>query len=144
MFNRSPILAVSALAVVLSSGAIAGEGMSGYKDTAKDNAATFSKLDTDNNGMLSSQEARAKASGTAHTEQLTKKWTELDTNQDGQLDQAEFARFEPADAARAGEMDNTNRNTDSGTYKMDSADDRVKGADPEDKMHNYGEDTDQQ
>ncbi len=47
----------------------------------------YNKLDTNNDGAISPIEAVAMPN-------LNDKWVELDTNADGQLDQAEFAKFE--------------------------------------------------
>lgn len=47
----------------------------------------FTKLDTDKDGMVSKKEA-------AKNKELTAKWSTLDTNKDGKLDQGEFAAFE--------------------------------------------------
>jgi len=44
-------------------------------------------LDTDNNGTLSQEEAKAIPG-------LSEQWETLDVNKDGQLDPAEFAKFE--------------------------------------------------
>lgn len=44
-------------------------------------------LDTDNNGTLSREEAKAVPG-------LSEQWDTLDANKDGQLDPAEFAKFE--------------------------------------------------
>ena len=44
-------------------------------------------LDTDNNGTLSQEEAKAIPG-------LSEQWEALDVNKDGQLDPAEFAKFE--------------------------------------------------
>lgn len=47
-------------------------------------------LDTDNDGLLSQEEAKAVPG-------LNDQWQTLDVNGDGKLDAAEFARFEPAE-----------------------------------------------
>ncbi len=47
----------------------------------------FSKLDADHSGTISQKEAAALPT-------LNKQWTQLDSNRDGSLDAAEFARFE--------------------------------------------------
>ena len=47
----------------------------------------FTKLDTDGDGMVSSEEATADPI-------LSKDWAEVDLNQDGQLERAEFSAFE--------------------------------------------------
>lgn len=50
---------------------------------------TFTKLDSDKDGMVSKKEA-------SKNKDLTSKWDTLDTNKDGKLDQGEFAAFETA------------------------------------------------
>lgn len=50
---------------------------------------TFTKLDSDKDGMVSKKEA-------SRNKDLTSKWDTLDTNKDGKLDQGEFAAFETA------------------------------------------------
>lgn len=68
-------LALSALALLVSSVAVAGDQIL-YRD-----------LDADQNGKISPDEAAAMPG-------LTSQWTRLDTNADGMLDQAEFAKME--------------------------------------------------
>ena len=68
-------LALTALALLVSSVAVAGEKMS-YKD-----------LDADQDGKISAEEAAASPT-------LTRQWTVLDANGDGAVDQAEFAKME--------------------------------------------------
>jgi len=48
----------------------------------------FSKIDTDQNGAISKKEAAALPT-------LSKEWDTYDSNTDGMLDEAEFAKFEP-------------------------------------------------
>jgi len=48
---------------------------------------TFTKLDSDKDGMVSKKEA-------SKNKDLTGKWDTLDSNKDGKLDQGEFAAFE--------------------------------------------------
>lgn len=52
-------------------------------------AATITDLDTDRDGLVSKREA-------AKNKDLNKKFSSLDSNRDGRLDSAEFARFEIA------------------------------------------------
>lgn len=87
-------LAVATLAASLSGVAIAGDYKSEHGESMSKTAPDFSQLDNDNNGMVSRTELR-NADAHVHTEKLTEKWSELDTNQDGNLDRSEFARFEP-------------------------------------------------
>jgi hypothetical protein len=47
----------------------------------------FTQLDTDGNGMISSEEAAADPT-------LVESWTAVDVNQDGQLERAEFSALE--------------------------------------------------
>ncbi|MGB5276651.1 MAG: EF-hand domain-containing protein [Gammaproteobacteria bacterium] len=68
-------LALTALALLVSSVAVAGDKIL-YRD-----------LDTDQNGLISAQEAAA-------SPELTSQWTRLDANADGMVDQAEFAKME--------------------------------------------------
>jgi hypothetical protein len=51
---------------------------------------SFNNLDKDGNGQVSKQEAQK------GNDQLSQQWDEFDSNQDGQLDRAEFAAFESA------------------------------------------------
>jgi hypothetical protein len=68
-------LAFAAASLLVSSAAFSGDNMM-YKD-----------LDTDRDGKISAQEATA-------SPQLTNQWMRLDTNADGMVDQAEFAKME--------------------------------------------------
>lgn len=47
----------------------------------------FTQLDTDGNGMISSEEAAADPT-------LVEEWTTIDLNNDGQLERAEFSALE--------------------------------------------------
>lgn len=73
--------------------ALTGAALAGGDKHAKDKVS-FNKLDTDSNGVVSMSELNT-ASDNPATDLLTEKWPNLDTNQDGNLDRAEFARFEP-------------------------------------------------
>ncbi len=77
-------LALSALALLVSSVAVAGD-------------QTYRALDADQNGKISPDEAAAMPG-------LTDQWTRLDTNADGMLDQAEFAKMEVRDMNQQREM----------------------------------------
>lgn len=81
MYKR---LTLSALALLVSSVAVAGDQM--YRD-----------LDADQNGKISPDEAAAMPG-------LTDQWTRLDTNADGMLDQAEFAKMEVREMNQQREM----------------------------------------
>lgn len=70
--NMKHLLAV--LAFTVAAGAAHADG-------------TFSKIDTDSSGTISKEEAAALPA-------LTDQWTNLDSNMDGALDEAEFAKFE--------------------------------------------------
>jgi hypothetical protein len=56
---------------------------------------TFTKLDSDKDGMVSKKEA-------SKNKDLTGKWDTLDTNKDGKLDQGEFAAFETGSSSGSG------------------------------------------
>jgi hypothetical protein len=56
---------------------------------------TFTKLDSDKDGMVSKKEA-------SKNKDLTGKWDTLDTNKDGKLDQGEFAAFETGATSGSG------------------------------------------
>ena len=71
-------LALTALAMLVSSVAVAGD------------ATLYRDLDADQNGIISPDEAAA-------SPELTSQWTRLDTNADGMVDQAEFAKMEVRD-----------------------------------------------
>lgn len=87
-------LVTAAISALLVSGSVfAGN----YPDDSKmtNEAATmttpgFSQLDADKDGVISRNEA-------AHSESLVEKWNDVDTNEDGQLNQAEFSAFEAED-----------------------------------------------
>ncbi len=51
--------------------------------------STFKKVDADQSGMISKEEA-------AVLKPLAAKWDSYDSNADGMLDEAEFAKFEAA------------------------------------------------
>lgn len=87
--NRTLIQITTALFAT----AMMGAAFAGGDKHAKDKV-TFNELDTDSNGVVSMSELST-ASDTAATDLLTEKWFKLDTNQDGNLDRAEFAKFEP-------------------------------------------------
>lgn len=55
----------------------------------------FTKLDKDKDGMISKKEGKK-------NKELADRWNTLDANQDGKLDQAEFAQFETAPATDTG------------------------------------------
>lgn len=55
--------------------------------TAAMETVTFESLDVDTNGAISPEEAQGNAA-------LTAVWETVDTNQDGQLDEAEFSAVE--------------------------------------------------
>lgn len=56
---------------------------------------TFTKLDSDKDGMVSKKEA-------SKNKDLTSKWDTLDSNKDGKLDQGEFAAFETGASSGSG------------------------------------------
>ncbi len=68
-------IALAALALSLSSMAFAAD------------AEAYKMADTDQDGMISATEAEAVPG-------LVDQWAEIDVNQDGQVDEAEFAQFE--------------------------------------------------
>jgi Ca2+-binding EF-hand superfamily protein len=59
----------------------------GFLTTAMAGEDAFSKLDSNADGSISSEEATA-------SEALYKGWESADANQDGQVDAAEFSAFE--------------------------------------------------
>lgn len=67
-------LAIAAIAAAFSMVAVAGD-------------AEYTALDADQDGVISVQESEANSA-------LGEKFTEVDVNQDGQIDKAEFAQFE--------------------------------------------------
>ena len=60
---------------------------SGIACAADDPQAAYAAADTDQNGVITEAEAD-------NVPGLTEQWNEIDANQDGQIDVAEFARFE--------------------------------------------------
>ncbi len=54
------------------------------------NAPEFGQLDVDNSGYLNKDEAMARQG-------LSEHWEKFDNNEDGQLDRAEFSKFEEED-----------------------------------------------
>lgn len=72
--NIKHLLAVLALTVTASAAHAADEA--------------FSKIDTDSSGTITRGEATALPA-------LSEQWAILDSNMDGALDEAEFAKFEP-------------------------------------------------
>ena len=78
-------LALTALALLVSSVAVSGDKMS-YKD-----------FDANKDGNISPEEAAASPA-------LTDQWTVLDANADGMLDQAEFAKMEVREMKQEREM----------------------------------------
>lgn len=91
-------LYLAALAAAAVSGTAIGQGIpppggSVKEDKPASSASSggteFTKLDKDSDGKVSKKEAKS-------NKDLTAKWNTLDTNKDGNLDQAEFARFEAA------------------------------------------------
>lgn len=63
----------------------------GFVTAAVAGEDAFSKLDTNADGAISSEEATA-------SEALYKGWESADANQDGQVDPAEFSAFEASSA----------------------------------------------
>lgn len=72
----------------VASSALAATAMAGETDS-------FTKLDADGNGMISSEEAAADP-------KLSQDWDAADVNQDGQLERAEFSALEEKSKAEAG------------------------------------------
>jgi Ca2+-binding EF-hand superfamily protein len=56
-------------------------------DAARMTTPDFNQLDSDKDGVISRNEA-------TQSESLVEKWNDVDTNEDGQLNQAEFSAFE--------------------------------------------------
>jgi len=77
--NKKDFMVLAAVAL-LPLGAYAA----GSSSTMQEN---FNKLDTNQDGYISQQEAQA-------DKQLTQDWSKADSNQDGQIDQSEFSAFE--------------------------------------------------
>ena len=78
-------LALTALALLVSSAAVAGD------------KALYKDLDADQDGKISPEEAAALPA-------LSDQWTVLDANADGMLDQAEFAKMEVKEMKQVKEM----------------------------------------
>ena len=83
MFQK---LTLTALTLLISGVAIAGD------------SALYKNLDTNKDGAISQQEARALPG-------LNEKWVELDTNADDRLDPAEFAKMEFTDTESESESE---------------------------------------
>jgi hypothetical protein len=73
--------------------ALTGAALAGGNQYGKDKVS-FNDLDSDGDGVVSMSELDT-ATNTTVAERLTQEWSALDTNQDGSLDRAEFAKFEP-------------------------------------------------
>lgn len=90
---RTKVIHLAALAAVLASGAVLAQGIPPQSDTsagataATGMGADYNRLDTDKDGTLNKREASA-------NKELMEQWDTLDVNQDGKLDEAEFAQFE--------------------------------------------------
>jgi hypothetical protein len=67
---------------------------------AADQQQSWKDLDVDQNGFISQGEASS-------TQDLIVKWNEYDANQDGQLDQDEFAQFEMESNGNTSESNST-------------------------------------
>jgi Ca2+-binding EF-hand superfamily protein len=78
MMNKKDFLIIAVL-TLLPLGAYAAQS-----DTTREN---FNKLDANQDGYISQQEAQA-------DKQLTDDWSKADKNQDGQIDISEFSAFE--------------------------------------------------
>lgn len=98
MMNK---LTVAIAATTLCGAAIAGgdKDKTTMYDKSMAEQPSFTALDADHNGTLSQTELR-NAADTNTSDQLTRKWSELDRNQDGELDRTEFARFEPVNDSK--------------------------------------------
>lgn len=86
-------LKLTLIITALFATALTGAALAGGDKHGK-NKVAFSTLDADTNGVVSMSELNT-AEDTPATDLLTEKWPELDANQDGNLDRAEFAKFEP-------------------------------------------------
>lgn len=90
---RTKVIHLAALAAVLASGAALAQGIPPPGGVGADATpatgmgADYNRLDTDKDGTLSKREASA-------NKELMEQWDTLDVNQDGKLDEAEFAQFE--------------------------------------------------
>ena len=84
------IVSASALALVLAVSPVsaAEQGMEG------EHGMSFSQLDTNQDGMISKDEAQAAMTPGEDTDQLDSRFSQADGNQDGELDQSEFSAFE--------------------------------------------------
>jgi hypothetical protein len=78
-----------------STGAPSTSGSPSTGGAAGASGETFTKLDSDKDGMVSKKEA-------SKNKDLTGKWDTLDTNKDGKLDQGEFAAFEAGASSGSG------------------------------------------
>jgi len=58
---------------------------------------SFNKLDSNQDGYISQQEAQA-------DKQLTEDWSKVDTNKDGKIEESEFSAFEESMGSGSGEM----------------------------------------
>lgn len=101
---RKHPLAIATITAALSVSAWAGEDTMSHSamKTKADDAPSFSRLDTNQDGMISKKEAQA---GEEMNEKLTENWSELDTNKDDQLDRSEFAKFEPVKTRETDDYD---------------------------------------
>lgn len=70
----------------------------GFLTAAVAGEDAFMKLDTNEDGYISAQEAAA-------DESLHQSWEATDANQDGQIDAAEFSAFESASSGSSGSSD---------------------------------------
>ena len=81
-------VALAAVLAALSGAALAGgSGIEGAAQEHEAQSVDLQALDANMDGAVSEQEAQGNP-------QLVVRWDELDSNNDGQLDQDEFARFE--------------------------------------------------
>jgi Ca2+-binding EF-hand superfamily protein len=88
MSRKNPMITTALFAAALTGAVLAGD------DTHAKGQISFNELDADANGELTISEISNAEDTTAATK-LNEKWSELDSDQDGTLDRAEFARFEP-------------------------------------------------
>lgn len=65
---------------------------------AKSAQAMFNKLDTNQDGYISQDEAKADT-------QLSKNWSDADLNKDGKVEESEFSAFEISMEPASGTMD---------------------------------------
>ena len=93
---KTPLATTAVAAILASVSALAadtasqGQMSTEMGTTSSAQAADFSQLDTDNNGAISPSEAASRPN-------LTKNWSKIDENEDGQVDRAEFSAFEKQD-----------------------------------------------